>query len=63
LIDLVVAVVARCEELVEAGLPATTVEEADFSPLVRAREDTGPDDAAGVRARLGPMVARLEALS
>jgi V/A-type H+/Na+-transporting ATPase subunit A len=63
LIDLIVAVVARCEALVEGGLPATTVEEADFSLLIRAREDTGPDDADGVRARLDPIVAGLEALS
>ena len=63
LIDLVVAVVARCEELVEDGLPATTVEEADFSLLIRAREEAGPDDADGVRARLDPIVAGLEALS
>jgi V/A-type H+/Na+-transporting ATPase subunit A len=63
LIDLIVAVVARCEELVEGGLPATTVEEADFSLLIRAREDTGPDDADAVRARLDPIVSGLEALS
>jgi V/A-type H+-transporting ATPase subunit A len=63
LIDLVFDVVARCEELVGSGLPATAIEEADFSPVVRAREETGPTDVAGVRARAAMMFATLGALS
>lgn len=49
LIDLVLEVSDRCQDLVAGGVPAGTVEQANFSPVVRAREETGPDDAAGVR--------------
>lgn len=49
LVDAVFAVGARCSQLVESGLPATAVEETDFGPLIRAREETGPDDADGIR--------------
>jgi V/A-type H+/Na+-transporting ATPase subunit A len=63
LTDLVFDVVAHCEELVGAGLPATAIEEADFSPVVRAREETSPTDATGVRARAATMFGTLEALS
>jgi len=47
LVDAVLAVVGRCRELVDTGVPAAAVEEMDFGPLLRAREDTGPHDAAG----------------
>jgi V/A-type H+/Na+-transporting ATPase subunit A len=60
LVDLVLDVVASCEELVSRGVPAATVEEVDFSAVLRAREDVGPDDAAGVRARRDAVLARLE---
>jgi V/A-type H+/Na+-transporting ATPase subunit A len=49
LVDAVLAVGDRCREIVDAGAPATTVEEFDFGPLLRARERAGPDDAAAVR--------------
>ncbi|HEX6872250.1 MAG TPA: V-type ATP synthase subunit A [Micromonosporaceae bacterium] len=52
LVDLVFDVVSTCEERIERGLPTAAVEEADFSPVIRAAEATGPDDVAGVR-RLG----------
>lgn len=63
LVDAVLAVADRCQQLVEAGTPATTVEEADFSPVVRAREETGPADVVGVRRHRDTMLATLEALS
>lgn len=63
LVEAVFTVSARCEELVESGLPASTVEEADFGPLIRAREETGPDDADGVRQRGQRMLAALGALT
>ncbi|MEU0644977.1 V-type ATP synthase subunit A [Streptomyces umbrinus] len=59
LVDAVLAVVGRCRELVDTGTPAAAVEEMDFGPLLRAREDTGPHDAAGVAARRDAMLDML----
>ncbi len=59
LFDAVLAVVDRCEELVAAGHAAADVEDADFSPLLRVREETGPRDADGVRRAGAAMLARL----
>lgn len=59
LADAVLSVADRCHELVDSGVPAASVEEVDFGPLVRAREDTGPQDTAGVAARRDAMLARL----
>jgi V/A-type H+-transporting ATPase subunit A len=61
--DAVLAVVDRCQELVEAGVPATVLEEVDFSALVRARSDTGPDDAPGVTKLRDELLDRLGELS
>jgi V/A-type H+-transporting ATPase subunit A len=63
LADAVLAVVDRCQGLVEAGVPAATLEEVDFGPLVRARDDIGPDDAEGVVKRRDELLARLEELA
>ena len=51
LLDLVLDVVDECQRLIENGVAATTVEQADFGPVVRAREDFGPEDAAGISER------------
>ncbi|MFE7896875.1 V-type ATP synthase subunit A [Streptomyces sp. NPDC057424] len=59
LVDAVLAVVDRCRELVDSGVPATVVEETDFEPVLRAREAVGPHDAGGVAARRDAMLARL----
>jgi V/A-type H+-transporting ATPase subunit A len=61
--DAVLEVVDRCQQLVESGMPATTLEEIDFSALVRARSDTGPDDAEGVAKLRDDVLARLEELT
>jgi V/A-type H+-transporting ATPase subunit A len=63
LIDMVFEVMARCEELVESGVAAETVEELDFARLIRAREETGPDDANAVRRRMRGVLETLGALS
>jgi V/A-type H+-transporting ATPase subunit A len=63
LVDAVLTVVDRCEALVEAGVPATGIEEVDFAPLVRARDLAGADDAAEVARQRDVMLARLEELS
>lgn len=60
LADAVLAVTDRCRELVDSGVPAASLEEVDFGPLLRAREDTGPHDAAGVAALRDAMLARLD---
>ncbi len=60
LVDAVLAVVDRCEALVGAGVPAAAIEETDFGSLLRAAEETGPEDAPGVQAHLDAMLALLE---
>ncbi|WKX69013.1 V-type ATP synthase subunit A [Streptomyces sp. XD-27] len=59
LVEAILAVVDRCRELVASGVPAVTVEELDFGPLLRAREEVGPHDAVGVAALRDTMLARL----
>jgi V/A-type H+/Na+-transporting ATPase subunit A len=59
LLDLVLAVGDRCREIVNAGTPAETVEALDFGPIVRARDETGPDEADAVVARREEILARL----
>ncbi|MFD5756824.1 V-type ATP synthase subunit A [Streptomyces sp. NPDC127044] len=63
LVEAVLAVVDRCRELVDAGVPAAVVEEVDFGPLLRAREDAGPNDAAVVATRRKTMLATLTGLT
>ena len=62
LIDAVLAVISRCDELIEAGVSAAEIEEVDFSPLLRAGQETASDDAEGVAARRVAMIERLAAL-
>lgn len=59
LVDAVLAVVDRCRELVDSGVPAAVVEEVDFELVLRAREEVGPHDSEGVAARRDAMLARL----
>jgi V/A-type H+-transporting ATPase subunit A len=63
LLAMVLDVAQACDRLIEQGVPATTLEELDLSDVVRAREETGPQDAAGVGARRDQVLARLEALA
>jgi V/A-type H+-transporting ATPase subunit A len=60
LVDAVLAVVDRCEALVANGTAAATVEAVDFTPVLRAREEVGPTDAAGVERYRTAMLARLD---
>jgi V/A-type H+-transporting ATPase subunit A len=62
-IDAVLTVVERCESLVASGVPAAAIEELDFGPLIRTRDETGPDDVAGCHRHRDLMLDRLEALS
>ncbi|GAB3258327.1 V-type ATP synthase subunit A [Nocardioides dilutus] len=61
--DAVLAVVDKCQQLVESGVQATTLEEVDFGPLVRARNDTGPDDVDGVAKLRDDVLLALEELT
>lgn len=63
LVDAVLAVVDRCERLVESGVPAAAIEDVDLSALLRAPEETGPADVDGVVVRRDAVLAALEALS
>jgi V/A-type H+-transporting ATPase subunit A len=48
--------------LVDDGVPASAVEECDLTPLLRARDDTAADDAAGVGAATAAVIDRLTRL-
>ncbi len=62
LVDAVLAVHERCQALVDAGVLASIIEEVDWGPLVRARDETGPLDAAGVESRRDAILAVLATL-
>ncbi len=62
LVEAVLAVVDRADALAARGVLATTLEEQDYSRLVRAREETPADDVAGVLARRDEVLARLDSL-
>ncbi len=60
LLEMVLAVFDQCLALVEAGRPASEVEEFDLSDVIRVRDEVGPDDAAGVELRRDEVLASLE---
>lgn len=62
LLDLALDVVDACHGLVDRGVAATTIEQADLGRVLRAREETGPSDAAAVKARNGEMLKALDGL-
>ncbi len=61
LADAVLAVVDSCLEVVGRQVPAAAVEELDYGPLVRAREEIG-DDPGEIRARADALRTALEEL-
>jgi V/A-type H+-transporting ATPase subunit A len=62
LLDLVLDVVRHCQVMVERGVPAASIEELDFSPVLRAAAAVGPDDVAGVDRHHRDMLTGLEGL-
>ena len=59
--EAVLAVADRCQELAAAGVPPAAIEEEDFSPLLRAKEDaTTPGEVNQAR---DAMLARLDGLT
>ena len=63
LLDLALAVIDKCQELIERGVAATIIEQADFGLVFRAKDETGPSDAAAVTARQAEALKQLDALS
>jgi V/A-type H+-transporting ATPase subunit A len=63
LVDAVLAVHDRCQALVDAGVPASVIEEVDWGPLVRARDEPDPDDAAGVEEHRDAVLTALDHLT
>jgi V/A-type H+-transporting ATPase subunit A len=59
--DAVLAVADRCQDLAAAGVPPAAIEEEDFSPVLRAREDAATPDE--VNQSRDVMLARLDALT
>ena len=57
----VLAVAERCQALAEGGVPAGAIEEQDFSPILRAREDAPTPEA--VTEREQDMLAHLSELN
>ncbi|SDZ17926.1 V/A-type H+-transporting ATPase subunit A [Saccharopolyspora shandongensis] len=62
LVESVLAITTECQELVDAGVSVEVIEEFDFAPLVRVREETAPHDADGVRRRCGAVLSALREL-
>jgi V/A-type H+-transporting ATPase subunit A len=62
LADAVLAVVDRCQALVDRGMPVSSIEEHDFTALLRAREDAGPQQLAAIGGRRDAILASLEEL-
>ena len=62
LLDMVLDVVDACQRLVTGGVAATTIEDLDFGPVLRAREELGPSDAGGVESRRVEFLKQLEQL-
>ena len=62
LADAVLDVVDRCDALIEGGSTASEIEELDFSALLRAAQETPPDDSAGIAGRRQQVLDELEAL-
>ena len=56
----VLAVADRCQDLAGRGVPAAAIEEQDFSPILRAREEAATPEAVAERERA--MLARLDDL-
>ncbi|HVS67668.1 MAG TPA: V-type ATP synthase subunit A [Mycobacteriales bacterium] len=63
LIDGVLAVVDECDALVARGITAAEIEEVDFSALLRAAQETTPEDADGVVTRRDELLGVLAGLS
>ena len=50
-------------ELARRGVPASVIEDVDFGPLIRARNELGSGDAEGVERRVTELIERLRSSS
>ncbi|WP_312183091.1 V-type ATP synthase subunit A [Arthrobacter sp.] len=62
LLEAVLDTIQTCQDLVAAGVPASSVDSYDFSPLLRLREAAGPSDAEGVAERAAAFLTGLKEL-
>jgi V/A-type H+-transporting ATPase subunit A len=62
LVQMVLAIYERCTSLIENGVPASLIEELDYSDVFGAREHTAPDAADGIAEIRDEMLHRLEGL-
>jgi V/A-type H+-transporting ATPase subunit A len=62
LLALVLAIYDASLAALERGLPAAAIEELDFSPVARVRDDVGPNDVEGIAQLRARVVALLEGL-
>ncbi|MDF3301498.1 V-type ATP synthase subunit A [Streptomyces tropicalis] len=60
LADAVLAVADACARTADTAARADSVEEVDFTPLLRAREEAGPRETAGIAAARDTVLARLK---
>jgi V/A-type H+/Na+-transporting ATPase subunit A len=60
LADAILRVAERCQELAASGVPPGAIEDLDFSPILRARDEAATPDA--VAAREQAMLAGLDSL-
>ncbi len=63
LADAVLAAHDTALELARSGVPASVIEEIDFGPLIRAKDNAGPDDAPTVKVISAQLVAAMKDLS
>jgi V/A-type H+/Na+-transporting ATPase subunit A len=59
LADGVLAVADRARQVVDGGGPIEKMEQVDFTPLLRARDETGPEDSEGVRSAIATTLDRV----
>jgi V/A-type H+/Na+-transporting ATPase subunit A len=62
LVDAVLAIHDRCLALIDRGVLASIIEEVDWGPLVRARDETDATDTAGIVARRDAVLRTLDGL-
>jgi V/A-type H+/Na+-transporting ATPase subunit A len=62
LADAVLAVVDQCQALVDQGVLVSAIEEHDFSPVLRAREDADPQRDGAIRERCDAVITALQGL-
>jgi len=63
LLESVLTIHDRCQRLLDAGVLLGAIEEVDFTPITRARDETPPDGADHVRRIATAIVTELEKLA